>query len=238
MRYPSPGMIFTTLALSLGIVACDKASGSAGGDGKGSGGVAVVDLDKVATELGWYKDLDTNLKTIELQFKNDLQARGDRYGAEVQAKVKQYAPKEGDKLTPQQEQELNQMAGVRQQVMAQLQQAAQQQYAVYRGEWLKRYREALQPVVRDVATAKKARLVMVKSDALAFVDDAVDLTGPVTESARAHRPQVAPVPLPQLPTVNELPNPASATQPVVTPPPAVPTNPAPVAPTGTPGPKR
>src|SRR5215208_2278055 len=185
MSYRAFGMIAAS-ALCLVLAACDKGTNSANGaDAKSAKGaeVGVVDLDRVAADLGWMKEMDTNLKTLEQQFKNELQARGDQYGAEVQAQFKRYAPKETDKLTPQQEQDLNQMVLVRRQVLGQLQQAAGQQYQGYKGEWIRRYREALQPIVRDVASDKKVQVVITKTDIVMHVGGAADLTSAVTDAA-------------------------------------------------------
>jgi Skp family chaperone for outer membrane proteins len=217
MSYRVFGMV-TVSALALALGACDKGTSSANGaaDAAAKGQeLGVVDLDRVATDLGWIKEMETNLKTLEQQFKNELQARQDQYGAEVQSQFKRYAPKEGDKLNPQQEQDLNQMVLVRRQVLGQLQQAAAQQFQAYKGEWIRRYREALQPVVRDVASAKKVRVVFTKTDTVMYVDTPADMTSAVTDSARARPPVLASVPVPQLPAVPELPAPgtSAATQP-------------------------
>jgi Skp family chaperone for outer membrane proteins len=211
------GMV-TVSVLALVLGACDKPSGTAAGADAAPKvhDLGVVDLDRVATDLGWIKEMETNLKTLEQQFKNELQTKQDQYGVEVQAQFKRYAPKEGDKLNPQQEQDLNQMVLVRRQVLGQLQQAAAQQFQGYKGEWIRRYREALTPVVRDVASEKKVKVIFTKTDTVMYVDFTCDLTAAVTDAARARPPVLASVPVPQLPAVPELPAPGTgvgATQP-------------------------
>jgi Skp family chaperone for outer membrane proteins len=204
------------LALSLA-AACDKTNSTATTQpGPKGPDVGIVDLDQVATDLGWFREMKTNLEVLEKQFKGDLQARQDQFQGEVQAELKRLGLKEGDKLTPQQDQMLGQMVLVRRQVYGQLQQAANQSYQQYQAEWLKRYREALEPVVKDVGFVQKTKLVLMKSEAVLYSDSTVDLTPAVTAAAREKPPTFSAPPKPQLPPVDLSGAGASATRPAAT----------------------
>jgi Skp family chaperone for outer membrane proteins len=186
---------------------CDKNTGSSGSPGGPSGGAgnatAVVDLDKVARDLGWLTKLQTNMESYQNQLKNDLQQFQQRYEAQVQQHVKDMIPpgtKEGDKytLSQTQSQELtNYIVAARQEVQ-QLSQNATQLYNNYRMQWIRQYRDAVSPIVRSVAQDKRMNVVLVQNDNLMYADRSVDLTDAVVDAARKQQPLLTEVPMTHL----------------------------------------
>ncbi len=217
MSYRVSGIVLL-VAAAFALNACDKPQtvSAEGGSSGSATAVGVVDLDSVAKELGWMREMENNLKAVEQTFKNDLTEKQAAWGKQITDLQKQYAPKEGDKLTPQQIQNLQQMVAIGQQGMQQLQGVANQQFVNYRAEWVKRYREALEPIVRDVANDKHVKVVFTKTEQIMFVDNTVDITTAVASAARARPPVLAPVDKPELPKVGALPTPEAATQPATT----------------------
>jgi Skp family chaperone for outer membrane proteins len=201
--------LLAVLALAFVPAACDKDVAGSGGDIP----VGVVNVDKVAEDLGWQREMKANFESVEKQLSNAWQDKKNQYDAEVNAQAKRYGLPPGAKLTPQQDQELGQMIQMRQQVLGQLQQAAQQRMGAYRGEWIKQYRDALDPAIRAVANEKRVRIILMKNDGMMFVDTTTDLTDAVTAAAKAKPPILSAVPIPQLPPVQELPAPGAATRP-------------------------
>jgi Skp family chaperone for outer membrane proteins len=202
---------------------CEKTPSGTGPGSTGTAGnpTAVVDLDKVARDLGWLTKLQTNMEAYQGQLKTDLQQFQQRYEAQVQQHVKDMIPpgtKEGDKytLSQTQSQELtNYIVAARQQVQ-QLGQEANQLYNNYRVQWARQYRDALSPIVRQVAQDKRMNVVLVQNENVMYADRSVDLTDSVVDAARKQQPLLTEVPMSHLqgpPDVKLNQTPGVATQP-------------------------
>jgi Skp family chaperone for outer membrane proteins len=114
--------------------------------------------------------------------------------------------REGDSAPPSSatSAELTRDAIAARQQVAQLRQKADQLYAGYRTKLVMRYREALTPIVREVAHARKAVVVLLKSDTVLLVEPEADITSSVLAAARVRPPEVAPIPIPRLDAPLEL----------------------------------
>jgi Skp family chaperone for outer membrane proteins len=191
------------LALALG---CDKKDLSASTQpAPRPPEVGIVDLDQVVTELGLAREMKTNLEVLQQQLNADLQARQTQLSNNLQVEAQRMGVKENVPMTPQQSQAMARAVQERQGLMLQLQEIAKRLYAQHQADWLKRFREALEPVVKDVGFARKTKLVVMKNDTILYSEGAIDLTSAVTEAARAKPPVVSPPSRPQLPTLNENP---------------------------------
>lgn len=187
-----------------------------------NGATATVDIDKVAKDLNWMAKLQTNRETYVVQLKTDLANFQQRWEGQVQQHVKDMVPPgtpEGGKytLSQSQSQELtNYIVQARQQVQ-QLQQQAEQQLNNYQAQWIRQYRDALSPIVRQVAQDKRMNVVLVQNDAVMFADRSVDLTDAVVDAARAKPPALTEVPMTHLSGPPDIrlnqPSTLSATQP-------------------------
>lgn len=181
--------------------------------------VAVIDLDQAARELGYAATLETSLTDCRKQLQGDVKRFADAYEGQVQSVARSMVPKEAKPsehftLSPEQTSQMNRdVAAIRQQV-AQLGQKADQMFNAYRADWIRHYREALMPIVREVAQSRQASVVLVKTDALLYAEPATDITAVVIAAAKANPPRVAPVAMPHLeaPAEANLPS-APATQP-------------------------
>jgi Skp family chaperone for outer membrane proteins len=221
MRYWLIAALPALLALST--TGCDKDPVAGGGSTRApdpGGRTAIVDLDQVATDLGWMREMQSNMTTLDQQLKNDLNRIREAYDTQLRDKYREFAPQEGDKLTQAQQETLQQMLSVGRQNMAQVENAANQQFQTYRSEWVKQYRQAIAPVVREVATQKKMSVVLNKSDPILYSDQLVDLTDAVVDAARAKPPVLHPVPVPTInaPGLLQVPSAASTQNSSATPP--------------------
>jgi Skp family chaperone for outer membrane proteins len=201
-RFAFFGCLLSALALTS---SCkdDRAAGPTNSSGASNGGTAVVDLDKAFRELGWTIKLQGNQETYASQLKTDYQQFQKGYDAQLQQHMKDMVPpgtKEGEKytLSQVQSQELaNYVYAARQQVQA-LGQEAQQFYNNYRTQWVRQYRDALSPIVREVAQDKRMNVVMMSSESILFADRTVDLTDAVVDAARKQPPTLTEVPMQHL----------------------------------------
>jgi Skp family chaperone for outer membrane proteins len=162
--------------------------------------VAVYDIDRVAHDMGWMTDMQTNLQALQKQFQTDFKHAQEMYAQQITDQKHQWAPKDTDKLTPEQQDALNKMAASANEVLSQLNQKANQQLNNYRQQWVIQYREALRPVLEQVAEERKLAIILEKNDTVQFAQPSSDITDSVIDSARAHPPIVNPVAMPTLPT--------------------------------------
>ena len=175
--------------------------------------IAVVDLDKVAADLGWQTRLQADQKLYAEQLKKELFQIAERYRGQIMAKKQAFAPKATDPLSPEQRQTLMAMSETYNQVVAQLDQQAGQRLTAYGQEKAHRYREALMPMIKQISQQKKLKLVLTQMGGIAYADPEIDLTTSVINAARANPPKVAEPPMSSLTAPEELPTGAATTQP-------------------------
>jgi len=161
--------------------------------------VGVVDLDKVATDLGWMNDMKGSLDELHKEFATELDHAKQQYIAQIQSEKLQLAPHDSDKLTPEQQQIIQGMQQVAQQLLDKLQQAAVNLDSNYRQQSILQYRQALSPIVQQVAEDKRLWYISERNASVLYYDPDADVTDSVIDAARAHPPILTSVPLPQLP---------------------------------------
>lgn len=174
---------------------CQKADPGDGGAGK----VAVYDIDRVAHDLGWATDMQSNMDNLKKKFEEDLAKSKEMYTQQIINQKKQWAPKDTDKLTKDQEQLLNGMNSYANQVLTQLNQNGSQQLASYRQQWIIQYHQALRPILEQVAEERKIAVILEKNDSIQYTQPSSDISDAITDAARAHPPVINPVQPPQLP---------------------------------------
>ncbi|MFK5924522.1 MAG: OmpH family outer membrane protein [Verrucomicrobiota bacterium] len=152
------------------------------------GGVAVVDVDAVAREIGADKEVLGALK----QAQDNLNSKLKEAQATMQKQFNDAVAKAGgDKATPQQKQQL-----------AQFNQQLQNQFSQYKGqaqvalnrEQAKRviaFRDQVRPVAMEVAKAKGLSVVLQKSDQILGFQESVDITKAVAAKLKASMPAKA-----------------------------------------------
>jgi Skp family chaperone for outer membrane proteins len=214
-----PATAFAVLLMIPTLSQAGAADAPATEPAAGSQRIAVFDLDKAARDLGYMSLLQTNLDACRKQLQADVKKFAQAYETQVQSVARSMVPKDAKPtdrytLTPAQSAEVNRdVAAVRQQV-AQLNQKAEQAFNGYRAEWIRHYREALAPIVQQVARSRKASVVLVRNDTVMYAEPATDITDAVVAAARATPPEVAPVPMAHVEAPAEVSFPgAPATQP-------------------------
>jgi Skp family chaperone for outer membrane proteins len=216
------------MAFSTGCKDDQKSGGGGGSSSSSNGATAVVDLQKVFRELGWLTKLQANSETYQTQLKADFGQFQKRYNDQLQAHLKDMVPPgvhEGEKytLTQTQSQELANWVYAERQQEQGLGTQAQQVFNAYQQQWIRQYRDALSPIVREVAQDKRMNVVIAQTDQLLYTDRTVDLTDAVVDAARKQPPTLTEVPMQHLqgaPDIRPQQAPPPLTQPSTQPAPA------------------
>ncbi len=155
--------------LGICLVAMSVAVGCNAGS---SGGVAVLDLDKVAKAIGWDEMLN-----------NQLQSRGSVLEGKINQKKEHFEKlieksrgELGENPTEEQQQDF-----MRFQLRAnrQLQtdvQSGQQQLVEYRRSMVSMFRDELQPVAAELAEDRELNVVLLNAEPVFYVAEKVDIT--------------------------------------------------------------
>jgi Skp family chaperone for outer membrane proteins len=158
------GVCFVAMIVAVG---CDA--------GSPKGGVAVLDLDQVASAIGWDTELNAALKKRG----ESLDQRLIQKKARLEKLFEDNRSKMGENPTDEQKESLARFQlRANQQLQADLQ-ASQQQMIQYRSGLVADLRDKLRPVAGELAEAKGLSLVVLKADPVFFVADTADITGEV-----------------------------------------------------------
>src|SRR5439155_8809258 len=140
----------------------------------------VVDLDRMAMELGYLTTFEKQLVTYQTLLRDDLKGFDAAYKAQIQAYIKTLVPASAEidgaqiHLTPEQQAELKGMVTASQTQMAALAKQGDQEFAKYRGLMLTEYRRQLSPLVRDVARQNHVDLVLIQSENVLTTETTID----------------------------------------------------------------
>lgn len=160
------------LAIALGMAPLAQAQ---------NGGVAVLDIDKVAQELGVDQSVLTELKQIESNLNNQLaQVRTN-----LQTQMNQLEARAGQQRTQQIQAQLVQANRKLNADFNAVRQQAQNQLATARVQRINEFREELRPIALEAAKAKGLSVVMTLTPNLYAHDESVEITDDVIARAKA-----------------------------------------------------
>lgn len=153
--------------------------------GTTQGGVAIVDLEEVARELGRDKEMVAALQAHRGALSQQLVSAQQQ----VNQELTNLRAKLGPAPTQDQTRDLQSTAAKYQQQLAQMQNQATVQLNEQGKKVLNDFRDSARPVAIEVASAKGLTTVMTKDDAVVFAfDSAVDITAEVTARMKAMQP--------------------------------------------------
>ena len=159
------------LALILGLAPLAQAQ---------NGGVAVLDIDKVAQELGVDQSVLTELKQIETNLNSQLaQVRTN-----LQSQMNQLEARAGQQRTPEIQAQLVQANRKLNADFGAVRAQAQSQLTTARVQKINEFREKLRPIALEAAKAKGLQVVMTLSPNLYAHDDSIDITEEVIKRAK------------------------------------------------------
>lgn len=148
------------------------------------GGVAIIDIDAVASEIGADKEVLATLKqaqdNLNIKLKETQSAMQKKFNNAV-------AQAGGDKATNQQKQELAQF---NQQLQNQFNQYKGQAQAALNQEQRKRvlaFRDLLRPVAMEVAKSKGLSVVLQKTEQVIGFQESVDITKEVAAKLKTQQ---------------------------------------------------
>jgi Skp family chaperone for outer membrane proteins len=181
--------------------------------------VAVIDLDKIATAMGWLNELSKDLQSADAQLKSQLDdilkaslksiddvkkqvavdAKLTPEQVKVLGTVKDARDLDQLPLTTEQKDKLGEAVGRANAKWQQAMNSYQQTLQSQRTALIAKYRETIRPVAKRVANAKGFGVVFVASDNLLCVDsETADITGAVIEELQKMHVDAKPVPAPSV----------------------------------------
>lgn len=177
------GLFFVVTAAAASLTGCGQMGFSPSSAAKG--GIAVVDLDKVAAETGRDRQLAQSIETAQNSLNQQLQKSLDSANEQLSAKKKSF----GDDLSAEQRKELSQMESFAVQKLSQFKNQASNELAQFRQKQIAAFRAELKPIAHDIASKRGLSIVIPKNEGLLLsVDSGVDITDEVIKVLRATRP--------------------------------------------------
>ena len=155
------------------------------------GGVAVVDLDKVAAETGKSQEMREALEMTENSYKQQLAQFQAEATAKLQAKIDDLKAK-GDDATEDAKRDAVNFKVDATNKLAQAQNVAGANLGKIRQDQIAKFRTELKPIIQDVMAKRGMSVVIPKNEGLLLsVDPGVDITDEVIKGYRANRPAAA-----------------------------------------------
>ena len=172
LRFVLTGLVICSggAALVGTLGGCTEQSQSAGG--KASAEVAVLDLDRVAASIGWKERFDELIQSKEEELQADLAQVRNRFRQDIQAKAADY----GENPSDQEKQELQNMVSKAERAFQDATANAQRQRNRYRSSMVNRFREAVKPYAKAVASEQGFTMVLLEADPLYYFQSRIDIT--------------------------------------------------------------
>ena len=149
------------------------------------GGLAVVDLDKVAAETGKNIQMKEVFQLQENSVKQQLAQAQLSANSQLETKAKEF----GDTPTDDQQKELAQFRYNATNVLGKLQNQAGSKLSQYRQDQIAKFRTEIKPIAQEIALKRGLSVVIPKNDGLLLaVDPGVDITEDVIKAYREKRP--------------------------------------------------
>jgi len=149
------------------------------------GGLAVVDLDKVAAETGKNLQMKEIFEFQENSVKQQLAQVQFSLNSQLDTKSKEF----GETPTEEQQKELAQLRYNANNRFGQLQNQAGTKLSQYRQDQIAKFRAEIKPIAQEVAAKRGLSVVIPKNEGLLLaVDPGVDITDDVIKASREKRP--------------------------------------------------
>ncbi len=159
------------------------------------GGLAVVDLDKVAAETGKNIQMKEFFQLQENSVKQQLTNAQASLNSQLEEKKKEL----GETPTEEQQREFAVLRSKASNALGNLQNQAGTKLSQYRQDQIAKFRTEIKPIAQEIATKRGLSVVIPKNDGLLLaVDPGVDITEEVIKAYREKRPAptAAPAPAP------------------------------------------
>ncbi len=149
------------------------------------GGLAVVDLDKVAAETGKSIQMKEGFELQENSVKQQLTDAQFSLNSQLEERKKEL----GETPTDQQQKEFAQLRSKASNALGSLQNQAGTKLNQYRQDQIAKFRTEIKPLAQEIALKRGLSVVIPKNDGLLLaVDPGVDITEDVIKAYREQRP--------------------------------------------------
>jgi len=180
MRHLS--LVFVLFVATLASTGCGKMNFSGQ---SARGGMAVVDLDKVAAETGRDRQLAASLETATNSLNQQLAKIGENAKEQLTAKKKSY----GDDLSDEQKREYSAFESKAVTELSRIQNNARVQFEQFKQNQIAQFRAELRPIAQEIASKRGLSIVIPKNEGLLLsVDAGVDITEEVIKTLRERHP--------------------------------------------------
>ena len=173
---------FFVLSVAMSLTGCGQIGGSSNSS---RGGMAVVDLDKVAAETGRSRLLSQSLKSQETSLNERFAKTLESANQQLEAQRKSY----GEELTETEQKEFTQMALNAKTQLSQIQLRTRQEFEKFTQEQISLFRAEIKPIAQEIAAKRGLGLVIPKNEGLLLsIDPGVDITDEVIKVLREKHP--------------------------------------------------
>jgi Skp family chaperone for outer membrane proteins len=170
-----------SFCIAIATLGCNRVQTPHTPAAKSTAGIAIIDLDEIARQLGSDKKIVTAIKQREAALNGKLSELAQSYNAELK-KQKEAIEAESEKSTVQ-------LASYQKQLNQNLHNAkaqAQQNLSVHRSQLVQQFRDAVRPAARSVADKRGLSIIVTKQDSLLYdFNPEHDITAEVVEVLRA-----------------------------------------------------
>jgi Skp family chaperone for outer membrane proteins len=181
-------MVIVLSGCVASFVGCGQTNGPAASASRG--GMAVVDLDKVAAETGRDRQLAQSLELAQNSLNQSYLKTVESAKEQLNAKKKA----NGSAPTEEEQKEFSNMERSALNQLTQIQNKARAEFEQYKQVQIAKFRAELKPITQDIAAKRGLSIVIPKNEGLLLsVDPGVDITDEVVKVLREKHP-VAPIP--------------------------------------------
>ncbi len=193
------GCSLTTLLLMTGglMTGCNQQTGAPAS--AQSGGVAVIDLDDVASQLGRDAEITQKLKLKQEELNGKLAQVKNVIVNQIKLKQVEF----GEELNDQQRQHLQAMQVQGNVTLKQAQNQAVQLLQAHRAELIKSFRDQVTPFAKQVAAQKGMTTIVPKNDMIISVEPSAEISSSVAQLMKAKGYTAQPLTTPNAPAGDE-----------------------------------
>ena len=178
---------FAVCLALIGATVSSTGCGTQSGGASSRGGIAVVDLDKVAAETGKSVEMREALQAQGSAYQQELVTFRDKATAELETRAKEIKEK-GDEAPEESKREFMQIRQNASTILAQAQNTAGTKLNQLHQVQIAKFRTELKPIIQEAAAKRGLSVVIPKNDGLLLsVDPGVDITDDVIKAYQAKR---------------------------------------------------
>lgn len=171
------------------LAGCNQQSAPPALTQKANGGVAVIDLDAVAAQLGRDTEITRQIKIKQDELNGKIAQAKSVFINQIQTKQKEF----GDEPTLEQKQQLQAMQVQANMTLKQAQQQAAQLLQNHRTLLIRAFRDQVTPYAKQIAAQKGMTTIVPKNDMIISVEPSAEISLAVAELMKSQSYQAQPI---------------------------------------------